>query len=175
MKSTPSHLVILLTVVLALVPCATGADEVTGAHSYAEMMRLRGAPTTRTRSLDDALVVLRARLQRDGKGKYLPLVTRPAVLSALWTSAKTYEGDMGNLGPALVPKYKYNVALMRQIAAGGAWPKGSFFDVFYTLHDENGVVYDGIGVRLVVMDTADPDRELIGSSWPIVDVWYGRG
>ena len=67
-----------------------------------------------------------------------------------------------------------NLRLMDRLARGGSWPKGAYFDAFYQLTDVKGVTYDGLGVRLAVPDPQNPKQQLVGSSWPIVDVWYGR-
>lgn len=163
---------------LSLLCCDTCSLAQSGAKpsgpARAVLHFLTDAPSHQTQSIDDALAAFQHRLVRDHKQQFSTLLTKQTVLDAIRSAHQGYEAKRALLRPMLGDYYQKNLALMQQIIKEGAWPKGAYLSAFYQLTDTNGITYQGLGVRLVVLDPQHPGKQLIGSSWPIVDVWYGR-
>ncbi len=170
---------IILSLLYGHAAClAQSSVKPTGVKSSSQMRLaanlLPDAPSHQTQSMDDALAAFRHQLARDHKQEFSSLLTKQVVLRAINSAQQGYEANQIMLRAALGQSYQKNIGLMQQITKGGPWPKGAYFSAFYQLQDAKGITYQGLGVRLVVMDPQHPGHELLGSSWPIVDTWYGR-
>lgn len=135
---------------------------------------LPGAPSQQTQRIDDAILAFRHQLAQDHRQQFSSLLTKQVVLSAISSARQSYEAHKSMLPARLNKDYQMNIGLMQQVTSGGVWPKGAYFSPFYQLTDAKGITYQGLGVRLVIVDPQHPGQQLAGSSWPIVDVWYGR-
>lgn len=122
--------------------------------------------------LDVALDELRDKLKQSGKDEFLlllkPKLVQAGIKKALISYEKKYENN-----PDKTLEYFETVIkpLFESIADSRVWPPFAEFSAFYALTDQNGVKYEGVGVRLEVRT---PGEDFMGFSLPIVDVWYGR-
>ena len=130
-------------------------------------------------TLGEALALAKLQLTREDKKQFLPLLSEPAVRQAIRSALASYEAGRSVIAPTASQErqrevfeyFKAVAPTYRQIAETGEWPEGASFTVFYGLGRENGITYQGLGVRLEV---ATPDKGFPGFALPIVDVWYGK-
>lgn len=137
---------------------------------------LEGLPPHPPQSVDEAVAAFQRQLVRDHEEQFSSLLSKQTLLSAIRSAQQNYEEDKPGLQSAFRGNYyQKNVDLMQHITHGGRWPRGAYLSAFYQMTDVKGITYHGIGVRLSVRDPQHPSQQLVGSSWPILDVWYGHG
>jgi hypothetical protein len=122
--------------------------------------------------LDVALDELRDELKQKGKKEFLLLLKPELVQAGIKKALTSYEKLHANNPDKNLEYFEIVIKpLFESIADSRVWPPFAEFSAFYGLTDQNGVKYEGLGVRLQVRT---PGENAMGFSLPVVDVWYGR-
>jgi hypothetical protein len=136
-------------------------DENSKTQSASAMRGLSRMGYERVSNLDEAAAVLRSQLIADGKPELALLLNDDRVRDAIRKMAESFV-PRTNKKAEWTDKIR---PICLKMANEGYWPPGSSFAGFYHL-TENGVAYDGLGLRLNVGGASF-------SALPVVDVWFG--
>ena len=117
----------------------------TGESVPIDSQRYAGAAT-----LENAVGILKDKLNREGKSDIGNWLTVPKARGAIRTGLRTYENYLRRVGEPEVSRRQFEIVkpIFEQLVSTGSWPDGGWFAGSSTVETRDRIAYDRYQVRL---------------------------